>query len=53
MNASEMLWMKILILKKLPNMSHFENDITNIVLGNLNLSQPRTNGQMWVIVKFS
>jgi hypothetical protein len=31
--------MKILILKKLPNMSHFENDITNIVLASPNLSQ--------------
>jgi hypothetical protein len=27
-------------------LSHFENDITNIVLGNPNLSQPQTNGQM-------
>lgn len=36
-----------------PNMSCFEIDIVNIVLGGLDLLQPQTDGRMWVIIGYS
>jgi hypothetical protein len=34
-------------------MSCFKSDIVNIVLGGLDLLQPQTDGQMWVIIGYS
>lgn len=46
------LWNPTNASENVVNENDFENDITNIVLGNPNLSQLQTNGWTWVIANF-